>query len=36
MNDSINIFLNSHFLPLIGEMIQSTKTLFEAPVTLKR
>ncbi len=37
MNDSItNTFFNSHLSPPSGEMMQSTQTLFEAPVAFKR
>ncbi len=37
MNDSItNTFFNSHLSPPSDEMMQSTQTLFEAPVAFKR
>ncbi len=36
MNDSIHTFFNSHLSPPSGEMMQSTQTLFEAPVAFKR
>ncbi len=36
MNDSIIHFLNSHLSPLVAKLMQSTQTLFEAPVAFKR